>query len=125
MSISRKPPARPASKIFLLQVLFAAGLSAGLVPVSAQEAEPLAAGQGAAAFGARMEDERLARFNSQIASVEHVGSVIGNSATHVRTGNNVITEGSLANAVGFPTVIQNTGANVLIQSSTTLNVQLR
>lgn len=53
------------------------------------------------------------------------GMVTNNSATNVVTGNNVIDAGSFANMTGIPVVIQNTGANVLIQSSTIINVQFK
>ena len=53
------------------------------------------------------------------------GSVGNNRAVDVVTGSNTIREGSFANASGIPVVIQNTGANVLIQNSTIVNVQLR
>src|SRR5687768_13539811 len=43
------------------------------------------------------------------------GDVSGNSATDVATGANTIREGSFADASGLTTVVQNTGANVLIQ----------
>ncbi|HWK74551.1 MAG TPA: hypothetical protein VNQ81_09800 [Povalibacter sp.] len=51
------------------------------------------------------------------------GEVTDNSADHVITGANSIGGGSFANASGISTVIQNTGANVLIQSATIVNVQ--
>ena len=51
--------------------------------------------------------------------------VTGNSATNVATGANSIDTGSFANMVGLPVVIQNSGANVLIQNSTIVNVQFR
>ena len=53
------------------------------------------------------------------------GVVSGNSATNVATGANTIDTGSFANMAGLPVVIQNTGANVLIQNSTIVNVQFR
>lgn len=53
------------------------------------------------------------------------GTVSGNSATHVATGANIIQSGSFANASGVPIVIQNTGANVLIQNATVINLQLK
>lgn len=53
------------------------------------------------------------------------GTVSGNSATSVATGANTITAGSFANMSGLPVVIQNTGANVLIQNATVINLQLR
>jgi hypothetical protein len=53
------------------------------------------------------------------------GMVTNNTATNVVTGNNTIDAGSFANMSGIPTVIQNTGANVLIQNSTTVNLQFK
>jgi hypothetical protein len=53
------------------------------------------------------------------------GSVGGNSAVHVVTGANSITDGAFSNASGLPMVIQNSGANVLIQNATIVNVQIR
>lgn len=53
------------------------------------------------------------------------GSVHGNVANNVVTGSNGIDAGSFANMSGIPTVIQNTGANVLIQNATIINLQLK
>jgi hypothetical protein len=53
------------------------------------------------------------------------GIVTNNSAVNVVTGNNVIDAGSFANMSGIPVVIQNTGANVLIQNSTVVNLQMK
>jgi hypothetical protein len=53
------------------------------------------------------------------------GNVSDNSADHVITGDNVITGGSMAGATGFPTVIQNSGNNVLIQNATVLSVEFK
>jgi hypothetical protein len=52
-------------------------------------------------------------------------TVADNSARNVVTGNNTIDNGSFANVSGLPMVIQNTGANVLIQNSTVINLQMR
>jgi hypothetical protein len=53
------------------------------------------------------------------------GTVGGNSAINVVTGANNITAGAFSNASGLPMVIQNSGANVLIQNATIVNVQIR
>lgn len=47
------------------------------------------------------------------------------TATNVATGNNTIADGAFSHAIGLPIVIQNSGANVLIQNSTIVNVQFR
>ena len=52
------------------------------------------------------------------------GVVGDNRAVDVVTGSNAVRDGAFANASGIPVVIQNTGANVLIQNSTIVNVQL-
>jgi len=51
------------------------------------------------------------------------GTVSDNVANRVSTGSNAIADGSFSNSSGLPTVIQNTGANVLIQNATVLNVR--
>jgi hypothetical protein len=52
------------------------------------------------------------------------GVTANNSARNVTTGDNSISAGSFANMSGLPTVIQNSGANVLIQNATILNLQM-
>lgn len=51
------------------------------------------------------------------------GTVANNSTYNVVSGNNLITQGSFANSSGFPTVVQNSGSNVLIQNATIINLQ--
>lgn len=51
------------------------------------------------------------------------GTVEGNTADHIVSGANAISDGSFANASGINTVIQNTGSNVLIQNGMVVNVQ--
>ena len=53
------------------------------------------------------------------------GIVADNQAINVTTGSNVISDGALAGAAGIPMVIQNSGNNVLIQSATIVNVQVK
>lgn len=53
------------------------------------------------------------------------GAVTGDSASQVSTGNNVMAGGSFAGASGLPSVIQNTGNNVLIQNGVIVNVQMK
>lgn len=51
------------------------------------------------------------------------GTVTDNTANNVVTGANSIADGSFASSSGIMSVVQNTGANVLIQSATIVNVQ--
>jgi hypothetical protein len=53
------------------------------------------------------------------------GTVGGNVANNVTTGFNIIDNGSFSGASGLPVVIQNSGANVLIQNATVINLQLQ
>ena len=82
---------------------------------------------GAAADQVSLERERGGTEipATTLSSIVSSGSVGNNRAVDVVTGSNAIREGSFANASGIPVVIQNTGANVLIQNSTIVNVQLR
>lgn len=53
------------------------------------------------------------------------GLVDGNAANNIVSGMNSVSEGAFANASGLPIVIQNSGANVLIQNATIVNIQLQ
>ena len=52
------------------------------------------------------------------------GTTADNTAQHVNTGNNTISAGAFSNMSGMPVVIQNSGANVLIQNATIINLQM-
>jgi hypothetical protein len=53
------------------------------------------------------------------------GTVSNDTATNVTTGTNTISGDSFSNASGLPSVIQNTGNNVLIQNGVIVNVQMK
>lgn len=82
-----------------------------------------------AAFGKPVASEKLddIRGGAEVVvnDMRLSGVVADNSANRVFTGSNAINEGSFANASGLPTVIQNTGANTLIQNATIINVQFK
>jgi hypothetical protein len=77
-------------------------------------------GFGVALNAAQLDEQRGG--DIQVATSTLNGTVASNVAANVTTGSNSIADGSFANSSGLPTVIQNTGANVLIQNSTILNV---
>ena len=52
------------------------------------------------------------------------GTTAGNTAINVATGNNAISAGAFSSMSGLPVVIQNSGANVLIQNAVILNLQI-
>ena len=69
-------------------------------------------------------DEQRGGDDTQIHNnINIYGDVTDNTATNVVTGANNIQNGSFDNASGVLSVVQNTGANVLIQSATIVNVQ--
>lgn len=53
------------------------------------------------------------------------GITAGNVADHVATGNNTITSGAFSGMSGLPLVVQNSGANVLIQNAVIVNVKMQ
>ena len=90
---------------------------------AAAPAKPSPFGAGAAVDATRLTDSRG---GASTTTLVDIGGVVKDAmATNVATGNNAIRDGSFANAVGFNTVIQNSGANVLIQNSMTVNVQFK
>jgi len=94
------------------------------VHVTPAAGDDLASGWGKTTDAAVLSD---LRGGTDIITTEATlgGTVGNNTATNVTTGMNVITGGSFANASGLPVVIQNSGANVLIQNATVINLQLQ
>ncbi|MGI4937748.1 MAG: hypothetical protein ACRYF5_13535, partial [Janthinobacterium lividum] len=113
----------------LLPMLLVCSLNCPLAMAQAHADLPFATTAGQTSFGATLADERLQdhRGGSELTKSEMTvtGSTAENHAEQVYTGSNVISAGSFANASGIPIVIQNSGANVLIQNATILNLQMR
>jgi len=99
------------------------------LPVSAEEPEAEVVSEvSEPALGAPVASDTLAEQSggdeTQILNIIEIdGDVTDNTATNVVTGANNIQNGSFDNASGVFSVVQNTGANVLIQSATIVNVQ--
>jgi len=82
----------------------------------------------AAGLGESVDSATLDKLSGGTLVVQNTtlnGTVADNTADHLVTGDNTITGGSIAGATGFPTVIQNSGNNVLIQNATVLNVEFK
>jgi hypothetical protein len=124
--------------------LLAAVLAAGAfvaAPCARGDAGELAAAIAAAAsqstaaplpddrLGSALGDARLAAQRGgqgvQLSEIKARSIVSENTAHHLTTGNNTITESAFGHTSGMPMVIQNSGNNVSIQNSTVLNLQLR
>ncbi|MDO8448003.1 MAG: hypothetical protein Q7T10_04270 [Rhodoferax sp.] len=78
-------------------------------------------------FGVPMTSRQLGDYRGGFDLVKNdmklSGTVADNAAVNVTTGSNYIADGAFTNASGFPTVIQNSGSNVLIQNATIINLQ--
>lgn len=110
------------ARVFMLALCALASWPAA-AQAQAQDAESSMAG-----FGPALAIDSLAdyRGGSELANSDMrlAGTTAENSATNVVTGANSISAGSFANMSGIPVVIQNSGANVLIQNATIVNLQL-
>ncbi|WP_342120877.1 hypothetical protein [Pseudoduganella sp. OTU4001] len=115
----------------LLPAMAAAAPWAAVVPVGAlsDAATAAAAPQPAATASPAARDEKLEQMrggtDTPWSDMKLAGSVANNSAVNVVTGANIVTESAFSNASGLPMVIQNSGANVLIQNATIINVQVK
>ena len=80
------------------------------------------------AFNQQVQVDKLADYRGGTALVSSdmqlSGTTANNTAVNVATGTNAISAGSFSNMSGLPIVIQNTGANVLIQNAVILNLQM-
>ncbi|WP_233556363.1 hypothetical protein [Noviherbaspirillum sedimenti] len=84
--------------------------------------------QSLAGLGASIAPDSLDQYRGgsvmKSEAVSH-GLLQDATAKNVSTGNNSIADGAFAHSIGLPIVIQNSGANVLIQNSTIVNVQFQ
>lgn len=108
--------------------LFARAAEPGDAPTAVVRAAEAAPPPTVSGFGVPLASKQLDDYRGGFTVVKNdmqlSGVVTNNTATDVVTGNNTITNGAFSNASGLPMVIQNSGANVLIQNSTILNVQM-
>jgi hypothetical protein len=109
-------------------LLFLAALpSLTSTPAAAQTSASVGA-SSAVSFGYPVSANALASHRGgdlTITDTKLSGVTADNSANQVVTGTNAIGGGSFSNLSGIPVVIQNTGANVLIQNAVTLNLQMK
>ena len=90
----------------------------------AQDAAPDLVSFGAPVAGARLSALRGGS-DTTINDMRVRGTTTGNTAQEVQTGTNTITDGAFSNMNGIPVVIQNSGANVLIQNALILNLHFQ
>jgi hypothetical protein len=93
------------------------------LPLACVADDPAPADLGTPLTASALDAERGGD-DTRVDNIIHVtGDVTNNSATDVVTGANNIQDGSFNDARGIFSVVQNTGANVLIQSATIVNVE--
>lgn len=101
-------------------------LTGAAVPATA--GEDTAAPRAPAVFGSALADSVLQNLrggtDTSTSSLQLSGTTASNSAYEVTTGNNAIASGAFSGLSGIPLVVQNTGANVLIQNAMILNVRI-
>jgi hypothetical protein len=80
-------------------------------------------------FGHAVNADALGHYSGGSGLVQNnmnlTGAVTGDSASQVTTGSNSITGNAFAGESGLPSVIQNSGNNVLIQNGVIVNVQMK
>ena len=86
---------------------------------------PSSSGQTVQAVDLGQLEHERGRADTAFNDTKLNGDVANNSAINVQTGSNSIDSGSFANMSGIPVVIQNSGANVLIQNATVINLQFQ
>ena len=98
-------------------------------PAAAQQGATLARQERGDGFDKPVTEARLAAWRGGMDVVDNTmklqGTVAGNTANNVASGMNTISSGAFSNAAGLPVAIQNSGANVLIQNATIINLQLQ
>ncbi len=105
-----------------------AGSAAGDLPSMAPAPAPAQARATATPANAADDAElEAARGGTSTTIVDNrlAGQVSGNTVNNVQTGWNVINGGAFSNMTGIPIVVQNSGANVLIQNATVIQLQMQ
>ena len=104
------------------------GLAAAFLPAGSALGQTSVAPKDRTTFSSPVDPATLASYRggNQLVhnEMELAGTTADNTARNVTTGSNAISAGSFANMTGLPVVIQNTGANVLIQNAVILHLQM-
>lgn len=108
---------------------FLVGTTSAMADETAQAAErPAAPSAAEALFANPLPADELSGNRGgadlHISDVRAVGTMTEIAVSDVVTGHNMITDGALAGANGFPMFIQNTGNGVLIQNAVVVNLEM-
>jgi hypothetical protein len=117
-----------SNTVWLAGIAMAIGLAAQVQAQTPADSDPQSE-MGAVNFGLPADAAELAgqRGGASVTSSEMmlVGTTADNAAVNVVTGTNTIAAGAFSSLSGLPLVVQNSGANVLIQNAVILNVQMQ
>jgi hypothetical protein len=105
-------------------ILFAALLAVAATTAWSQGADNKTVSLGVPLSGAQLSDLRGGT-DVTVTDTRLDGTTANNAAVNVQTGTNSIAGGAFGQMTGIPVVIQNTGANVLIQNALVLNVRMQ
>lgn len=110
------------------KALFALSVFLPCMAMAAENTTPASPWQDLNGISTAIPMEQLASYRggTEVSNMALTnGLVQDTTAINVATGQNSISDGAFAHASGMPIVIQNSGANVLIQNSTIINVQFQ
>ncbi|WP_233842023.1 hypothetical protein [Dyella sp. 2HG41-7] len=122
---------RPAVGLMLLcvtGVAFSASPQASAPSAQVKSSPPPTQSASVDGFGQAVSPGTLQHFSGGglVQNIQSLtGTVTGNTATQVSTGTNSISSDAFSGSTGMPTVVQNTGNNVLIQTGVIVNVQMK
>lgn len=121
---AQEPALLDAQELGVIPALAGIEQSFAVLPDDVQET-PNIGGETVAAVDLERLDQERGKADTVLNDTKLNGDVANNSAVNVNTGSNTIDAGSFANMSGIPVVIQNSGANVLIQNATVINLQFQ
>jgi hypothetical protein len=123
-ALAAEPALLDAQELGSLPELEQLSQSLASVPADLRET-PTIGGETVATVDLERLDHERGKADTVLNDTKLNGDVANNNAVNVNTGSNTIDAGSFANMSGIPVVIQNSGANVLIQNATVINLQFQ
>lgn len=108
----------------LSSLSFMARAAQPMSPTNGSSANSIVQGLGSAVSAQVLAKHRGGHF-FQIGEAQLSAQLQGNQASNNVTGMNIVTQQAFYGASGIPTIVQNSGNNVIIQNATILNVQMQ
>lgn len=111
-------------RLALALLAFACASGSALATPPANEPPPASFGQATPVAALQTMTGGSSTTTNNINEQTLNGTMSDTEAKHNVSGGNVVSGSAFGNAAGLPTVIQNSGNNVLIQNSTIVNVRM-